>query len=349
MTARADAAAGPGEISVRGLTKSFPGREVLRGLDLDVPTGGSVAVVGPSGCGKTTFLRVIAGFELPDAGSVVLGGRELTGPRGVPAHRRRIGYVPQDGALFPHLSVGANVGFGLARRERTPDRIGDLLERVALDPGMAARRPDQLSGGQQQRVAVARALAQSPRAVLLDEAFSALDAGLRAEIRTSVAEILRAGGVTALLVTHDHEEALSFADRVAVMRDGAFVQVDRPRDVYLRPADDATAEFFGEVVHLGGRARDGVAATALGPVRVQGGDGPVSLTVRTEQLVLGPPDAGGVRGVVRQARFLGSAVRCVLELDGGGTVIARCRPQDAPEDDDEVSIRVVGEARLREI
>ena len=346
MNARRDDA-GQGHLAVRDLTKSFAGREVLSGIDLDVPSGGSVAVVGPSGCGKTTLLRVIAGFEQPDSGSVCMGGRELTGPRGVPAHRRRIGYVPQDGALFPHLSVGANVGFGLARRDRTRDRIAGLLERVALDPDMARRRPDQLSGGQQQRVAVARSLAQSPHVVLLDEAFSALDAGLRSEIRSAVADILRTGGVTALLVTHDQEEALSFADRVAVMREGAFVQVGRPREVYLHPADDTTAEFFGEVVNLSGQVRRGVAETVLGPVRVDAGDGPVALTLRTEQLELSAPEDGAARGVVRDTRFFGPAVRCEIDVHGAGMMVARCRPQNAPEVDDEVGISLVGDARLR--
>lgn len=351
-----------GELVVRGLTKSFSGQEVLRGIDLDVPAGGSVAVVGPSGCGKTTLLRLIAGFERPDAGAVRLDGRELAGHGSwVPAHKRRIGYVPQDGALFPHLTVGGNVGFGLARRDRTTDRIAGLLERVALDPEMAQSRPDQLSGGQQQRVAVARALAQSPRVVLLDESFSALDAGLRAEIRSAVAGILRTGGVTALLVTHDHEEALSFADRVAVMRDGTFVQVDRPRDVYLRPADDATAEFFGEVVWLTGAVHNGIVDTVLGPVHLADPGttmdmvadatrpgGSVSLTVRTEQVVLGPAGVHGVPGVVRDARFLGAAVRCEIEVAGGRRVIARCRPQNSPEVDDDVSLAVVGEGRVGE-
>ncbi|WP_295652699.1 ABC transporter ATP-binding protein [uncultured Dietzia sp.] len=350
------ASTGGEALSVHNLTKSFPGRTVLAGIDLDVPSGGSVAVVGPSGCGKTTLLRVIAGFEQPDAGSVSLGGRVLTGPYGIPAHRRQIGYVPQDGALFPHLSVGANVGFGLPRRARTRDRIAGLLERVALDADMATRRPDQLSGGQQQRVSVARALAQSPCVVLLDEAFSALDAGLRSEIRSAVGEILRDGGITALLVTHDHEEALSFADRVAVMRDGAFVQVDRPREVYLRPADDGTAEFFGEVVHLSGQVRDSYAETALGRIAIPSGrddggvvpgGGPVALTVRTEQVILGAPDDAVARGVVRSARFLGSAVRCEIDVPGAGTVVARCRPQDAPEVDDEVGVSLAGDARVR--
>ncbi|MGN0100373.1 MAG: ABC transporter ATP-binding protein [Dietzia sp.] len=338
----------PGDLAVRGVAKSFGGRPVLRDLDLDIPAGGSVAVVGPSGCGKTTLLRVIAGFEHPDSGSVRLGGRELVGRRSVPAHRRRIGYVPQDGALFPHLTVGANIGFGLKRRERTAERVSGLMRRVSLDPGMASLRPDQLSGGQQQRVAVARALAQSPDVVLLDESFSALDAGLRSAIRTGVAEVLRAGGVTTMLVTHDHEEALSFADRVAVMREGAFVQVDRPREVYLRPADDATAEFFGEVVHLSGHGRAGIVSTELGGVRVPDCtvNGLVSLTVRTEQVVLGPVGSGGAEGVVRDARFLGSAVRCEVEVRGERRIVARCRPQDAPEIGDEVGLAVVGVGRV---
>ena len=334
------------ELSVRGLRKSFGDRTILRDINLEVPAGDSVAVVGPSGCGKTTLLRIIAGFERPDAGTVRLGERELVGAhRAVPAHKRHIGYVPQDGALFPHLTVGGNVGFGLSRRERTPDRIAELLDRVHLDPATARWRPDQLSGGQQQRVAVARALAQSPHAVLLDEAFSALDAGLRAEIRSSVAEILRAGGVTTVLVTHDHEEALSFADQVAVMRDGKFAQVGTPREVYLEPVDRATAEFFGDMVQLEGEARDGVAATALGPVRLLGdvADGRVALSVRAEQVLLGSVYSSAARGVVRDCRFLGASVRCLVDVDGAGTVAARCRPQDAPVPGDAVGLTVVGQ------
>lgn len=336
-----------GELSVRGVSKSFDGRMVLRDVDLEVPAGGSVAVVGPSGCGKTTLLRIIAGFEHLDAGAVRLGGCELaTEDRIVPAHKRHIGYVPQDGALFPHLTVGGNVGFGLPRRQRTSDRIADLLTRVHLEPSTAAWRPDQLSGGQQQRVAVARALAQSPRAVLLDESFSALDAGLRAEIRSSVAEILRAGGVTAVLVTHDHEEALSFADQVAVMRGGTFAQVGTPREVYLQPVDEATAEFFGDMVRLEGDARRGVADTPLGPVRLDDDDvsGRVALSVRTEQVLLGPVDSSANFGVVRDCRFLGASVECLVDVAGTGTVAARCRPQDAPVAGDTVGLTVVGRA-----
>lgn len=336
-----------GELSVRGVSKSFGGRTVLSDVDLEIPAGGSVAVVGPSGCGKTTLLRIVAGFECPDAGAVRLGGCELAAAdRMVPAHKRQIGYVPQDGALFPHLSVGGNVGFGLPRRQRTPGRIADLLERVHLDPATARWRPDQLSGGQQQRVAVARALAQSPHAVLLDESFSALDAGLRAELRSSVADILRAGGVTTVLVTHDHEEALSFADQVAVMRGGTFVQVGTPREVYLQPVDEATAEFFGDMVRLVGEARHGVATTALGPVRLVDDEvaGRVALTVRTEQVLLGPIGSSAHRGVVRDCRFLGSSVQCQVEVAGAGTVAARCRPQDAPVAGDTVGLTVVGQA-----
>ena len=345
-------------LDIRGVAKSFSGNPVLRDVDLQVPAGSSLSVVGPSGCGKTTLLRVVAGFERPDAGTVVMNGRTLCGQGiSVPAHRRGIGYVAQDGALFPHLTIAGNVGFGLPRRERTTERVVDLLERVSLPPDVLRRRPDQLSGGQQQRVAVARALAQSPTMVLLDEPFSALDAGLRSEIRDAVGEALRASGVTCILVTHDHEEALSFADRVALLRAGTLVQSGTPRELYASPIDDEVGEFFGEVVRLtGGYDRSGkVVRTPCGPVAVCGAglepeDGEsVTVAVRPEQLTArrceddtAAPGAGTVTAV----RFLGSAVRCEVRIDGLGTVVMRTRSQDAPWVDDRVTVSVAGEGWL---
>ncbi|MET0711925.1 MAG: ABC transporter ATP-binding protein, partial [Jiangellaceae bacterium] len=199
------------ELVVRGLEKSFGSVRVLDELDLVVPAGRLAAVLGPSGCGKTTLLRVIAGFESADRGTVVLHGAQVAGPGvHVPPERRRVGVVPQEGALFPHLTVAGNVGFGLTRAERRAGRIGELLDLVGLG-GFGHRMPYELSGGQQQRIALARALAPEPALVLLDEPFNALDTGLRAAIREDVRSALRAAGATAVLVTHDQEEALSMA------------------------------------------------------------------------------------------------------------------------------------------
>ena len=212
------------QLTVSGLYKAFGTHPVLTGLDLDVPAGSFTAILGPSGSGKTTLLRLLAGFERADAGSIAIGDRVVDGPgtSQIPPERRQLGYVPQEGALFPHLTVAANVGFGLPARRRAA-RTAELLEAVGL-AGMGGRYPHQLSGGQQQRVALARALAIRPEVVLLDEPFASLDAHLRASVRADVLEICRAAGTTAILVTHDQDEALSMADRIAVLRDGRIVQ-----------------------------------------------------------------------------------------------------------------------------
>ena len=219
-------------LEARNLAKSFNGNAVLEDIDLRLRPGSITAVVGSSGCGKTTLLRLIAGFETPDAGTVTIAGRQVASPESAVApHRRGVGYVAQDGALFPHLTVGQNIAYGLpgtARSARVRARVAELLETVSLDASYASRRPHQLSGGQQQRVALARALARQPVLMLLDEPFSALDTGLRASTRKAVAQLLADAGVTTLLVTHDQEEALSIADQVAVMRDGRFTQVGTP-------------------------------------------------------------------------------------------------------------------------
>jgi len=279
-------------LALNGLHKSYGDAAALRGVDLHVAEGSRTAIVGASGSGKTTLLRLVAGFEVPDAGTVVMGGRTLAdGPDAVPAHRRGIGYVPQDGALFPHLSVAENIGFGLPRD--TPgraERIAELLAMVALDAALLTRRPHELSGGQQQRVALARALAQRPRLMLLDEPFSALDTGLRAATRKAVAQLLSAAGITTILVTHDQAEALSFADQVAVMRAGRFAQVGRPVDLYRRPVDAATAAFLGEALVLPADLADGWASCALGRVPVEGRpqrEG-AQIMLRPEQLQLAP-------------------------------------------------------------
>lgn len=277
-------------LELQSVRKAYGQVTALDGVDLAVPAGSRMAIVGPSGSGKTSLLRIIAGFEMPDAGRVFLGDQLLAdGPTAVPAHLRGIGYVPQDGALFPHLSVEQNIGFGLARQlpGRTR-RIAELIEMVSLDAALLQRRPHQLSGGQQQRVALARALAQQPRLMLLDEPFSALDTGLRAATRKSVASLLAQAGVTTILVTHDQAEALSFADQVAVMRDGRLVQAGHPLDLYLRPADPVTASFLGDAVVLPASLDHGLARCALGRIAVDDVDrhGDASIMLRPEQLRL---------------------------------------------------------------
>ena len=298
--------------------KHYGAAHVLRGVSLQVPQGGRTAIVGPSGSGKTTLLRTIAGFEAPDQGRVLLAGQALADAQQfVPAHRRHIGYVPQDGALFPHLDVAGNIGFGLPRglagRER---RIRELMQLVSLDEALLPRRPHELSGGQQQRVALARAMAQQPRLMLLDEPFSALDTGLRATTRKAVAALLAQAGITAILVTHDQAEALSFADQVAVMRGGALVQVGSPQALYHHPCDADTARFLGDCIVLDATLRQGQAHCALGAVAVADAprEGAVQIMLRPEQLELGPQDGAGVRAEVVDTDFGGGSCTVRVQL-----------------------------------
>jgi iron(III) transport system ATP-binding protein len=312
---------------VTGVARSFGRVAALRGVDLTVPSGTLTAVLGPSGCGKTTLLRCIAGFEHVDAGEIRLDGRLVAAPgTDVPPQRRRVAVVPQEGALFPHLSVAGNVGYGLDRAARRGGRIDDVLELVGLG-GYGDRMPHQLSGGQQQRVAVARALAPRPSLLLLDEPFSALDAGLRAGLRQDVREALRADGATAILVTHDQAEALSMADQVSVLRDGCAVQSGAPVALYREPADPWVAAFVGDAVLLPAVLDDGQARTALGPVRVAGAPsvtGTATVLVRPEQvrIVPGGP-AGAVPATVVRHDFHGHDALVSLRLADGTRVAAR--------------------------
>ena len=284
------------QLAVSGLDKAFGGRSVLSGVDLEVPENSLTAILGPSGSGKTTLLRVIVGFEHADRGSVRLGHAVVDGPGvHVPSERRRIGYVPQEGGLFPHLTVAANVAFGLSRRERRGKVIGELLDAVGMT-GLGHRFPHQLSGGQQQRVALARALAIKPDLVLLDEPFGSLDANLRATIRADVRRLLQEAGATAVLVTHDQDEALSTADQVAVLRQGKIVQCAAPMDLYTQPADLEVAQFIGEANLVDGVLGHGSVDTVLGPLPVQDGalrrldPGPVTVLVRPEQIEISSQD-----------------------------------------------------------
>jgi iron(III) transport system ATP-binding protein len=337
------------QLQIRALTKAFD-HQVLDGLDPDIAEGGITAVVGPSGCGKTTLLRIIAGFETPDAGTVSIAGREVAGPQGcVAPHHRAVGYVAQDGALFPHLTVGQNVAYGLKgglRDRAVRERVATLLEMVSLDEHLMSRRPSELSGGQQQRVALARALARKPAVMLLDEPFSSLDTGLRATTRKAVAHTLSEAGVTTLLVTHDQEEALSVADQVAVMRAGRFTQVGSPRELYLNPADRFTAEFLGDCVFLPGTVRNGVGECVLGTVAAEGySDGQVTILLRPEQLyATEPSDAmAAAMGTVVATEFLGPDVLLTIEPTGDADLLTvRQHSFGCPELHAKVNLDIVG-------
>lgn len=301
-------------LAVRGVAKSFGPDEVLSGIDLDAESAAIMTLLGPSGCGKTTLLRIVAGLETADRGSVEVGGVTVAGPGvHVPTERRRVGMVFQNGALFPHLSVAHNVGYGLPRGERKQSRrIDEMLELVGL-AGLGDRMPDTLSGGQAQRVALARALAPGPAVLLMDEPFSNLDAVLRSRLRREVDEAVRAAGVTTVLVTHDRQEAFALSDRVAVVRDGRIVQVGTPRDLYVHPVDDKVAAFVGEV---GGRL------TPDGPLLR-----PEDLAVSTVADECGEDRVGGT---VTRAEFAGADAFLEVRLDSGASVTVRVAGGDVP-------------------
>lgn len=257
------------DLEVTDLAKSFGPLVVLRDLNLTIAPATFTSILGPSGSGKTTLLRIVAGFERADHGTVRIGG-ELAddGTHYLTPDRRHIGYVPQEGNLFPHLSVEQNVGFGLARRDRHGKKVAELLDMVGLG-GLQRRYPHELSGGQQQRVALARALAVEPALVLLDEPFSSLDESLRASVRQDVRRVLRSAGATVVLVTHDQDEALSLSDRVAIMTDGAIGQYDTPEDIYRSPATPEIARRLGESNFIRGVDRGREAETALGMLQLE--------------------------------------------------------------------------------
>jgi iron(III) transport system ATP-binding protein len=315
-------------IELRDTTKAFGATRVLERVSLDVPERSITAVLGASGSGKTTLLRLIAGFEALDSGSLKIGERLVDdGSRSVPAQHRGVGYVPQEGALFPHLTVRGNIAFGLPRNDR--QRVGELLDLVGLR-ALDKRYPHQLSGGQQQRVALARALAIGPSVVLLDEPFSALDASLRSELRRDVARILAETATTTVLVTHDQGEALAMADQIALLAGGTVIAAGAPRRLYQDPPDLDAAASIGEFNLLGAQADGETARTVLGeiPILGAGGDGfgaggaPVHgscrVMLRPEQLevklVAGDGD-GNTAARVLEVQYLGHDALAHLRVD----------------------------------
>ncbi|MAP98175.1 MAG: ABC transporter [Acidimicrobiaceae bacterium] len=271
-------------VRIEDLEHSYTSEPVLQKVCLEVESGESIALLGPSGCGKTTLLRLLAGLEVPDSGSIQIGGEVVAGTKWVPPDRRRVGMVFQDWALFPHLSVEKNVGYGVAKSADKEAEVKTALEMVGL-LGLEERMPATLSGGQQQRVALARALAPKPSVLLLDEPFSNLDTSLRVEVRTEVHRLLADLGITSIFVTHDQDEAFIVGDRVAVMRSGEIVQTDSPQKLYHHPIDRWIAEFVGMVSVLRGQAKDGSVACELGTLSTNSAiQGEVDVIFRPEQL-----------------------------------------------------------------
>ena len=292
-------------------------------LTLTVEQGELVVLLGPSGCGKTTTLRLIAGFEVPDAGSVIIRGEVMAGPgRWIPPEKRGVGIVFQDYALFPHLTVADNVAFGVQHLERAARkrRVGQILELVGLED-FAERYPHELSGGQQQRIAVARVLAPAPALILLDEPFSNLDADLRAQLREEVMKILKSTGTMAILVTHDQEEAFTLADRVGVLNQGRLEQLDRPEGIYHHPATRFVAEFVGATDFLPGLVTPEGIATELGVfpnAEAREVDEKVEMMLRPDDITF-VPSHDGESTIVRR-HFRGSETRYCLRLPSGHLV-----------------------------
>jgi iron(III) transport system ATP-binding protein len=306
-----------------GLRKSYGEVVAVDGFDLDVIAGTVTTVLGPSGSGKTTVLRMLAGFERPDAGTIDIAGERMSGDVSfVPPERRKVGMVFQDYALFPHLNVAANVGFGVSRSTGRAARIADVIDLVGLN-GLEQRLPGDLSGGEQQRVALARALAPAPAVILLDEPFSNLDADLRGRVRREVRQILTAAGTTAVFVTHDQEEALAMSDHVAVMRHGSVVQVGRPTELYRRPADAWTARFLGDADLFEGNASGGLVTVGAGTFPT-GLDGAVTVMIRPETVRLAPDPAGA--GLVQDREYYGHDQLVTVVLPDGSRLRSRIGP-----------------------
>ena len=331
-------------LELRGLSHRYGrGEPAIMDLSLTVEPGELVALLGPSGCGKTTALKVVAGLLSPSTGDVLVEGRSVLG---TPPERRRAAMVFQKPLLFPHMDVAGNVGFGLKMRGTARDseqRVAEALEQVQME-GFAGRKPGELSGGQQQRVALARALVTSPKLLLLDEPFSALDANLRSEMRGLVKCLQREGGYTTVFVTHDQEEAVVLADRIALLFDGELQMYDQPQAFYDRPASLEVARFFGATNFLEGRTGNGSVHTKLGDLRLRnpasGGD--VTITIRPEAVRLEEGENSFAASII-SATYLGTQVHYTLESHGI-QLRAALPPHVRLEVGEEVPIRLPAES-----
>ena len=338
-------------VRLTGVSRSYGPVTAARGVDLEVEPGEVLALLGPSGCGKTTTLRLIAGFETPDTGSIEVGGRTVAGPNlHVPPEKRRVGMVFQDYALFPHLTVAQNVAYGLPSGKRRNGRVEEVLSLTHLD-GYGTRMPHELSGGQQQRVALARALAPGPEVVLLDEPFSNLDAALRTRVRAEMRDILTDAGATAIFVTHDQEEALSLADEVAVMLHGTIAQKAAPEVLYHEPASREVAEFVGEANFIPGTHENGRLSCVLGDDVPACGEctGNVEAMLRPEAITLrrlNGEDPGGAetRATVLAREFYGHDQLIKLRLDSGPVLCSRLGGGPGFRPGERVAVAVAGRA-----
>ena len=327
-------------LEIRNLTRRFDGRAVVDGVSLKVMPGHVTCLLGPSGCGKTTTLRMIAGVERQDAGSILVDGREVSGDTlDTPPERRRTGLMFQDFALFPHLSVADNVAFGLTGpRDAVRARVTEMLGRVDLARYIDAW-PHELSGGEQQRVALARALAPQPRIMLMDEPFSGLDNRLRDEIRDETLAVLKEEGTAVLLVTHEPEEAMRMADEIALMRGGRIVQQGAPYNIYNAPVDRAAVAFFSDINVIRGTVRGALTETPFGrflaPGQPDGAE--VDIVIRPQHLKIDfdrdgrgplptPQDGTPARGVVQRARFMGNESIVEFRMDHDGSVLKATVP-----------------------
>jgi iron(III) transport system ATP-binding protein len=331
-------------ITCHGVRKRFGNVEAVRGVDLSVDPGQLVALLGPSGCGKTSTLRLLAGFERPDAGEILIGDLTVSGPHvHLAPERRRVGMVFQDYALFPHMTVAKNVAYGLPRGRARRRRVAEMLELVGLT-GLEHRHPHELSGGQQQRVALARALAPEPEVVLLDEPLSSQDSALRARVRDEMRDILKRTGTTAIHVTHDQEEALSIADVVAVMWDGRIVQTGIPEEIYANPATPQIASFVGDANLLSGEADGSRVRCELGTLPCRNSStrsGNVSLLLRPEWIEMNGADTGeGTQATVVAHAFYGHDQIVEVRLRSGRCIKVRTLTPDRPEIGSEVRLRV---------
>ena len=333
-------------VRCEGLSKSYGRSQALKDLDLTIAEGSTLALLGPSGSGKTTALRLVAGFEVPDAGIVEIAGHRVAGPGlYVPPEQRRIGMVFQDYALFPHLSVAGNVGFGIPDKSEREARVVEALDLVGL-AGLGGRMPHELSGGQQQRVALARALAPRPAVLLMDEPFSNLDAGLRTQVRGEVREILQSTNTTALFVTHDQDEALYMGDQVAVLDWGVLQQVETPEGIYHTPSTRFVAEFLGLADFVPATFHDGKIETTLGSVAWEQEPPPAGADVlmRPDDMTLEPSESG--QGTITSRAFQGPSYLYEVALDSGGIVHVLQHHTKQYDVGTKVQVRVIAEHHL---